>query len=64
MKIFELFDEDGSGEITFRNLKRVAVRSQRVVMCCILRFAADMTFNIETGGAWRKFNRRRDARND
>ena len=26
MKIFDLFDEDGSGEITFRNLKRVAVR--------------------------------------
>jgi centrin-1 len=26
MKIFDLFDEDGSGEISFRKLKRVAVR--------------------------------------
>ena len=30
MKIFDLFDEDGSGEITFKKLKRVAVR---VVLC-------------------------------
>ena len=67
MKIFELFDEDGSGEITFKKLKRVAVRVNLVFLLCsdvgggmalyvrpqASHLVPDTPF-LFAGGTWRK----------